>query len=327
VLARNVPSSGSPGMSNLTYVQGDVLDVPTLVQAMQGVDGVFHLAGSVTHSRRAPESASMVKINHEGVMNVLEAAKAAGIARVVYSSTSGTIAVSEDPRPISDEEPFAVETVKDWPYYRGKVETELALAGRETGAGEPELVCMRPSLLLGPGDERMSSCSSVNDFLNHKVALIPSGGLNFVDVRDCAKAFIRAMQIEKPRAGYLIGSHNMTLKSFFQLITAVSGVWGPFLQLPDRLTKLLAYVLWRFLGLFGVWEPNLDPVTVEMSQHYWYIDAKAAKADLDFDPRTAEETVKDTVDWLRDHAHRRARKGPSTGLLGRVVNFVKQKDS
>ena len=45
----------------------------------------------------------------------------------------------------------------------------------------------------------------------------------------------------------------------------------------NRITKLLAYGLWRFLGLFGVWETNLDPVTVEMAQHFWYLDAKAAK--------------------------------------------------
>lgn len=71
---------------------------------------------------------------------------------------------------------------------------------------------MRPTLLLGPGDRRLSSCRLVADLLRGRVPLCPSGGLSFVDVRDAADAFFSAMAVDEPRGSYLLGAVNMTLR-------------------------------------------------------------------------------------------------------------------
>ena len=108
---------------------------------------------------------------------------------IVLASTSGTIAVTEDGEIVPDESyPPPLDIVSRWPYYASKLYQEMAALERFNGKGL-RLVIMNPSLLLGPGDERLSSTKVVLDFMARKISAVPTGGLSFVDARDAAKAF------------------------------------------------------------------------------------------------------------------------------------------
>ena len=283
----------------IEVVQGSVTDREAVDQALEGMEGVFHLAGVVEHSRK--DAAALHAVNVGGTLTVLAAAAAAGVRRVVYASTSGCVGVSKGPDFVADDaSPYATELVRTWPYYASKVEAEraaLELAEREG----LELVVMRPTLLLGPGDYRLSSCRSVYDALQRKTPIIPTGGLSFVDVRDAAAAFVRAMAAGRPGRTYLLGAANMSLLRYFTLIEELSGVRRPGIRMVPWLNwavRLATRVLQRVLAAFGAWLPSLDPVLVEMSQHFWYVDPAAAKAELGFEPRPAAETVRDTITWM-----------------------------
>lgn len=169
---------------------GDVLDAASVESAARGCTGLFHCAGLV--SRKVEDSAAMMRVHVEGTRSALDTAKRAGIKRAVVASTSGTVAVSTDAREISEGEETPHGLIARWPYYRSKLYAEQEALSRNSK--EFEVVCVNPSLLLGPGDTRGSSTDDVRMFLDGKVQAVPAGGMSFVDARDVATAMIAAMQ-------------------------------------------------------------------------------------------------------------------------------------
>eukprot|EP00899_Mesostigma_viride_P012190 jgi/Mesvir1/20972/Mv08039-RA.1 len=299
VIARS-PSDELP--SSVVFYPGSILDESVLREAVKGVDGVFHLAGLVEHSRRRTKDIEAVNMN--GTLHVLEACVAARVKRVVYASTSGTVAVSTDSSYVADDKaPYAKEVTKKWPYYRTKIDAEAAAIEYAKKHGL-YLVVMRPTLLLGPGDWRLSSCRTVYDLMSKAVPFIPTGGLSYVDVRDAANAFATAMTQGRPWATYLLAAKNMTVEDFFTEVSGISGVPGPWLRIPNVVAWAMAASAHGLMGLFGRWDPSLDEVLVEMAHHYWYVDASAAKQDLKFAPRDPQATLRDTVAWISENKAR-----------------------
>lgn len=212
----------------------------------------------------------MFDVNVQGTLNVVRAAAEAGVRRVVYASTSGIVAVSRDGAapPPSDASPYAREVTAGWPYYVSKLqaEEEARSLARQLGV---DLVCMRPTLLLGPGDWRLSSCRSVYDLLHRRVPFLPGGGLTFVDVRDAAGAFAAAMQAADlpPDSTFLLGSgSNLTMQRYFAMVEAASSVPAPWLPMPGAAAVLGARLISLGLGLLGKYDPTFDPVYVQVSE-------------------------------------------------------------
>lgn len=280
-----------------SFHKGSVLHPKQVRQAMEGVDGVFHLAGKV---ERDPKRAHTLYTLHvTGTRNVLEVAlELEPKPRLVLASTSGTVAVTRDGRTIPDDESEHVtEIVKDWPYYLSKVYAEKTASSLAQRKGL-EVIQMRPTLLLGPGDHRLSSTKDVLNFIEGRVPITPSGGLSFVDVRDTAEAFIAAMERGRPGACYLLGASNLTFEAFFERLEKISGVSRPRVAIPNPAARFGARFMDAAFRVMGK-EPDIDPTSVEMSQHFWYLDWSAAMRDLGFSPRDPGQTLYDTVQWLR----------------------------
>ena len=130
---------------------GDVCDTKSVREAARECDGVFHCAGKV--SRSHDDAEEMYRLHVEGTKSVLDGCAAAGVRRAVVASSSGTVAVSETPGRVATEDDDApIGLVARWPYYRAKLFAERAALARNGAA--LEVVCVNPSLLLGPGDLR-----------------------------------------------------------------------------------------------------------------------------------------------------------------------------
>ncbi|AKU93229.1 NAD-dependent epimerase/dehydratase family protein [Vulgatibacter incomptus] len=279
-------------------IEGSLLDVATLSRALQGVRRVYHCAGLV--SRDPDVAPEMYRVHVEGTRALLLAARAAGVERVVLVSTSGTVAVSKEPDVSTEESPYRIETVRRWPYYLSKIYQEkLALELAATGG--PEVVVINPSILFGPDDVRLSSTGDVLRFLKGEIPLVPSGGINFVDARDAAAGAILAMERGKPSARYLLGGPNWTMGEFFARLARVSGVRAPTARIPDGAARLGARLVQGFARLGGADKrAPVDPESVEIAQHYWYLDASLARGELGWEPRDPMETLDDTVRFLRE---------------------------
>ncbi len=281
---------------NVEFFEGDLLspDPALLARFLEGVDVLFHLAGMV--SRQKSDAERMTRLHVEGTRAVLEAAQKAGVRRIVLASTSGTVGIFEDERIASDESEYAVGTAAEFPYYRSKIYQEkLALDfARKTGI---DLVCLRPSLLLGPGDDRLSSTGDVKAFLDRKFPVIPSGGISFVDARDAASAFIQAAvrKLKPLPRTYLLTAENWSMQRFVNEMENSSGVRGP----TRRVSKSLLDLGSSVVRMFG--EPAFlpDAESLRMASLYWYVDANRARDELGFTTRPAAETLRDTIDYIR----------------------------
>lgn len=280
------------------HVRGDVLSGPELDRALTadgGVRAVFHLAGAV--SRDPDDAQRMMRLHVDGTRRVLERMAAAGVRRMVLASTSGTIGVSKDEAILDETAPYAEEIVAGWPYYASKIYQErLAFEhGERFGI---EVVAVNPSLLLGPGDRRLSSTGDVRKFLKRQIPTTPEGGINFVDARDAAIATANALERGRPGERYLLGGPNWTMKEFFARLGRVANVAPPRLKLPSKVNRwgaTLIEELYRHRGK----EPPVDRISVEMAEHYWWIDSRKAEAELGFEARDPQLTLVDTVAYLR----------------------------
>ena len=277
-------------------IEGSVTSQPHLVEACQGRDVVYHLAGRVD---RSPDAlGNLMHVHVEGTRNAILAAAEAGVPRVVYASTSGTIGVSRRSKDVLNEDaPYPLDIVRNWPYYLSKVYAEQAAlqASKDTGV---EVVMVNPTLLLGPGDDRQSSTGDVLKFMRRRIPSVPSGGMSFVDVRDVATATLAAAQRGRPGKRYLMTAANWTVDKFLRHLEGVTGVKAPVIKVPDGAARMAARVMqWGYDAMGST--PPVDRISVEMSQHFWYVDASRAKAELGFAPRDVNDTLRDTVDALR----------------------------
>jgi dihydroflavonol-4-reductase len=286
-------------LGDIEVVEGDLASLPTLVghPALAGVSAVLHAAADVHHSRRGWQPSYAVNVG--GTESVVRAAAALG-ARVVFVSSSGTVACSTDPEHRPDEgAPFCEAVVGDWPYYASKIAAE-----RQGGALAAELgvewVVVRPPVLLGPGDHRFRSTGHILKMLRGKLPFLLDGGIGFVDIRDVAAAMVAILGLASPRPIYHFPGTQCGVRDFFGRVATVSGVPAPKLCLPYPVALSLAHAAAAGARWSGqAKSPLPDPVVVEMARHHWGMSSAYAATDLNFRPRPGLQTLADTVSWLR----------------------------
>jgi len=290
-----------PSLAELGVVirRGDVLDAGSVRDAAAGCEGLFHCAGKV--SRKPADAEELRRLHVDGTKITLDACKEAGVRKVVYASTSGIVAVSEDPEHIgSEEDETPIGLISRWPYYRSKLFAEQAAFERHV-EGAFSVVSVNPTLLLGPGDVRGSSVEDVRLFLERKIPAVPAGGLSFVDARDAAEGMRLAMDKGEGGQRYLLSAINLTLRAFFERLERASGVKAPWLPTPRAplFARRGAEVLGRVSSRLGL-DVAVDPVSLDMAQYYWYVDATRAETVLGFQVRDPQKTLADTVEDLRE---------------------------
>src|SRR5215207_7339521 len=248
-------------------VVGSIHSPEDVRRAVEGADEVYHLAGRV--SRERGDAHLMYELHVTGTRVLCEAAAGAGVKSIVMASTSGTVAVTDAGDVLPDEDwPTPLDIVSRWPYYASKVYQERVALENFSGKGR-RLVIMNPSLLLGPGDDRLSSTKVVLDFLARKIPTVPKGGLSFVDARDAAHTFRVAMKKGRHGERYLLGAANWTFSKFFGRLERLTKVSAPKFALPSRIAITGANLL---DSLFKQWDlaSPVEPGAVEMAQYFWY---------------------------------------------------------
>jgi dihydroflavonol-4-reductase len=273
---------------------------------LEGVQGIFHLAAVVNHSRSAADET--FRTNVTGTMAMVELAARLS-CRLLFVSTSGV--VSCWPRPGNgawEDGEFRDAIVGSWPYYASKIAAErnAGTLAKQLGV---DLVVVRPPVLLGPGDHRFRSTVNVLRVLRGRLPAVPRGGMHFADVRDAADAMVRAMLLPRPRPVYHLVGSIASLDHFFRSVAAAAGVPRKWRVLPSWLLRGATRLNRRLGSPLHVLP---DPVLLEMASHHWDHRSRYAEKELDYATRPPAETLRDTVDWLRQH-HPELRQPASNG--------------
>jgi dihydroflavonol-4-reductase len=252
----------------------DVRDAVALKRAVLGCNAVVHVAA--VYSFTAP-AAEVEAVNVAGTRNVIAACRAAGVDRLVYTSSAGTC--GPVPGRIASEEDAPPHWELRVPYKRTKLAAErLVLAAAREGL---EALAVNPTTPIGEGDDgptptgRMVRAVASGRYR----ATLRSGGLNLVDVRDVARGHVLALERGRSGERYIVGGVNLTLAEVFALIARTAGHSPPRIRLPYAAARALA-----LLGLANQHEVTLARVPA------WFSFAKAQR-ELGYDPAPVEPAV------------------------------------
>lgn len=295
VMASRVPAWMTD--AGVEPIEGSVTEPADVAAAVKNVSAVYHLAGRV--SRDNSDARAMNKIHIDGTRILASAAKEAGAKTFLLASSSGTIAVSEKEEILDETFPPPLEIISRWAYYASKFYQERAARENFDGKGL-KLVILNPSLLLGAGDERLSSSKVVLDFMARNIPTTPRGGLSFVDAADAATGFINALEKGKHGEKYLLGAANWSFAEFFRRLERLTGVAAPVIRLPKQVAVVGSNILDSIYRNFN-WTSPVEPKEIEMAEYFWYFNSEKAEQELGFAPRDPAETLQETVAYLRQN--------------------------
>ncbi|HXA79189.1 MAG TPA: hopanoid-associated sugar epimerase [Candidatus Acidoferrales bacterium] len=290
---------------NAERVVGDLQDGFSLARAMKGVHRVFHVAADYRLWTRNPNE--IYETNVGGTRRLLDVAGQAGVERFVYTSTVATIAVSDDPSSLPNEQTQATLRQMIGHYKRSKFMAELE-AIKAADAGLP-VVIVNPTAPVGPGDWKPTPTGRIIvDFLNGKMPAYVDTGLNLVPVEDAAAGHLLAA--EKGRIGerYILGGRNMTLKQILDALASISGRSAPRVRLPHAVALAAGYAE-EFLSRLSGREPRIPVEGVKMSRHRMFVESGKAERELGFKPGAVEPALERAVRWYGEHGYLRGRTG------------------
>jgi dihydroflavonol-4-reductase len=247
---------------------------------------------------RDPER-DIVQPSIAGTRTVLDAAARAGVAKVLYVSTGGTIGFPPRPNEVWDETHQNTDP-HTW-YLKGKVAAEREAFEISRRTGMP-VTAVNPGLILGPRFYKVSeSVRQIVDFVNQPPPVYFDGGFGVVDVEDVCDGAIGAMEKGGDRERYIVSGEDVTVKGAFEIVADLVGVRAPSIRVPVPLLRLLAGGMEAISKATGK-RPMLDRSQVdEFAGKYAYHDSSKAKRALGYAPRGARETIRRTVAWAIDH--------------------------
>ena len=274
---------------------GDLRDPASLEKAMSGCEVVFHVAADYRLWLRDP--AEMYRSNVEGTRAVLEAARKSAVRCVVYTSSVATIGFTGNGRPADEDSPVSLADMIGH-YKRSKFMAEqLAM---EAGRSGMRVVTVNPTTPVGEQDIKPTPTGRIIvDFLKRKFPAYVETGLNLVDVRECARGHVAAM--EKARSGerYILGGEDLTLKQILDKLGAISGLPSPKVKLPYFVAYAAGAVDQTVSGTLLGREPRATIETVRMGKKkMWASSAKAAR-ELGWKTVPADDALRRAVDWFR----------------------------
>src|SRR5215217_5702622 len=256
---------------------GDVTDRDSVRKALQGVERVFHVAG--TTSMRTRDRIRVFQVNVEGTRNVLEEALHAGVQRAVLTSSSSAVGAAKPGETIDEEHPFTVGRL-GIAYINSKHEAEL-VSMRAAAKGLP-VVIVNPSFVLGPDDPNPSGTSNalVRRLLLRRIPGYLDGAINIVDVRDVATGHLLAAERGRTGERYLLTGRNFKLQRLFADLSRIAGVPTPPLRLNGRLVATGVEAM-EFVGLRL---PTSADEVRSGTQWFTYRNEKA-REELGWEPR------------------------------------------
>ncbi|MEJ7750967.1 MAG: SDR family NAD(P)-dependent oxidoreductase [Thermoleophilaceae bacterium] len=289
---------------DLEKVKCDVLDRRSVRRALKGVDKVFHAAGMT--SVRPEDAQRLFEVNLGGVHTVLGECLRADVGRVILTSSAAALGPARRGEAADEDQLFTAGHL-GIPYVNSVHEAEseaFRLAARGLS-----LVCVNPSVALGPGDIHVTSTRLVRSFLLGRVPAYAGGGLNVVDVRDVATGHLLADEHGRTGERYILGGRNFTFDRLFADLGRLSGVDPP-LKVPRTLAAGAASML-----RIGPGRTTLSAQEVLAASQFWTYRSTKAKRELGWKARPHEETLESTVAWYLEREHDRiVRSRRSQGL-------------
>ena len=275
-------------------VRGDMMDATAMARALEGCDALAQVAAD--YRLWAPDPEEIVRHNLEGTRVVMEAALAAGVRRIVYTSSVATIA----PLPggaAGEDRPLAEQTAIG-AYKRSKVVAERLVEQMVADRGLPAVI-VNPSTPIGPRDVKPTPTGRILvEAATGKIPAFVDTGLNIVHVDDVARGHVLALERGEPGRRYILGGEDVMLKDLLAEVARRVGRKAPTISLPIAPLMPLAHVSEAWGRITGK-EPMLTRDALKMARYRMFFSSDRAKAELGYTHRPWQQAVGDALDWFK----------------------------
>ena len=256
---------------------------------------MFHVAAD--YRLWVADSRPMYAANVAGSVNVLEAAAAAGAARMVYTSSVAVLGINKDRTPADEDTPVTVADMVGH-YKRSKFLAEAAVRERAQALGFP-VVTVNPSTPIGPRDIKPTPTGRILlDAAAGRMPAFVDTGLNLVHVDDVAQGHLAALKLGRPGERYILGGDDFTLQQILELVARHVGRRASTIRLPHWSVYPLA-VAAEGVALLTKREPRVTLDGVRMSMKHMYFSSRKAQREIQYRWRDPRLGVVAAVDWFK----------------------------
>jgi farnesol dehydrogenase len=296
-LCRSVQKSSLLNHANIKLFSGDITEPASILAAMHGCEQVYHLAA---YARVwAKDASTFYKLNVEGTINVLDAARTLGINNIVVTSTAGVLGPSKD-RPVKEDDERIGDTLNE--YEETKTQAEKVCKSY-CYKYNMRIVMVNPPRVYGPGVESESNAVTklVKLYMQGKWKIIPGDGKrtgSYVYVDDVVNGHILAMQKGTSGERYILSGVNASYNEFFNALAKATGKKINLFHLPVWLMITAGYAMMAYTKLTGK-PPLLTPKWIRKYLYDWSLSCEKAQQELGYTYRSLEQGLQQTVEWVR----------------------------
>lgn len=281
--------------AGVEVVTGDLRDAGAVQAAMQGATYAFHVAAD--YRLWVPDPATMIAINVDGTRNVMKAALAAGVSRIVHTSSVATLSppeaggASDESRPATAADAIGL-------YKTTKLQAERMVEAMVADEALPAVI-VNPSTPVGPCDVKPTPTGRIIiEAASGRMPAYVDTGLNLVHVDDVAAGHLAALKHGRVGERYVLGGENVSLREILGAIAAIVGRPAPKLALPRRLIYPIALAAEAFAQVSGR-APFVTRDGLRMARHHMFFSSAKAERELGYRARPYTEGLAEAVAWFR----------------------------
>ena len=276
--------------------EGDLTDRPSLEAALFGCEALYHVAAD--YRIWVPDPDTIYRVNVEGTRQLMEAAQAAGVARIVYTSSVATLGLHKDGTPADEDTPVALADMVGH-YKRSKFLAEAEVSRLVAEKGLPAVI-VNPSTPVGPGDIKPTPTGRmIDDAAAGRMPAYVDTGLNIVHVDDVAAGHLLAFDKGTPGERYILGGDDLSLKDILTEIARLTGRAPPAISLPHGLIMPIAHIAEAVARLTGGKDPMVTVDGVRMARKKMFFSSAKAERVLGYRHRPAAEALAAAVAWFQ----------------------------
>ena len=298
VLAR--PNSDRRNLRGLTVdiAEGSLEDADSLAAAVKGCRYLFHVAAD--YRLWVPDPEPMFRANVEGTRELMLAALAAGVERIVYTSSVAVLGIV--PGGVADEDTASRAEDMIGPYKRSKFEAEAVVRELIAERGLPAVI-VNPSTPIGPGDIKPTPTGRlIVVAARGRMPGYVDTGLNIAHVEDVAVGHLLAAKSGQIGRRYVLGGENLGLAEILEEVARVSGRRAPALKIPHHILVPIAAGAEAVARLTGR-EPFATVDGVKMAKKKMFFTSARAIAELGYAPRPARHAIDEAVAWFKANGY------------------------
>ncbi len=277
-------------------LNGSILDEQMVLQALDGISVVYHLAG-IPHLWQQDPSAYH-RVNVEGTRNVIQCAIKSGVTRFIHTSSETALKGWKDrsSKPVDEQTSLPKLQELPGPYSRSKLEADLLILNAIKD-GFPGMI-LYPTTPIGPGDQNLTPPTRmILDFLSGKNPAYLECSLNFVPVKAVAEGLVAAAEKGSIGERYILGQENLMMSRFLQMLEQISGKKMPSRRVNYQMALLTAKAMELTARLTGR-IPSASIEGVRLAGASPIFDCSKVHKELGLSGYSIEQALEETISWL-----------------------------